>query len=117
MSAFQGLVDVHPPSCGPDPMPTLSKLWLHESMRVFHDRLTTEEDQKLIKTTIHGLLSTRFGCRDSYASIFEGELPVLFADFTKVGVSTHERVYEQVAGVYHMRGAFPHSLGKWHLYK
>lgn len=96
---LQGITGVHAAACGSDPAPTLAKLWLHEVMRVFHDRLVDTGDQELVKTTAHALLSSRFGCMDSYASLFEEGLPVLFADCAKPGLSMQERTYEQVTGV------------------
>lgn len=83
-------------------MPALGKLWLHEVMRVFHDRLTDAADQELIKTTAHALLSSRFGCMDSFESVFEEGLPVLFADCARPGLTTQERTYEQVTGATHI---------------
>lgn len=34
---FQGLVAIRPGQC-PDPKATLTRLWVHENLRVFHDR-------------------------------------------------------------------------------
>ena len=33
-------------------VPLLLKLWYHENMRVFHDRLTTEEDREYFKNIL-----------------------------------------------------------------
>lgn len=30
------------------------KLWYHENMRVFHDRLTTDEDREYLKKMLEG---------------------------------------------------------------
>lgn len=34
---FQGVLSIRPGQC-PDPRLTLTRLWVHENMRVFHDR-------------------------------------------------------------------------------
>lgn len=37
--AFQGMLAIRPNQCGPgDPRGTLMRLWVHEHMRVYHDR-------------------------------------------------------------------------------
>ena len=35
---FQGILTIRPAQCGPDPRVTLVRLWVHEHMRVYHDR-------------------------------------------------------------------------------
>lgn len=37
-AVFGGMLAIRPPQCGADPRGTLTRLWLHEHMRVYHDR-------------------------------------------------------------------------------
>jgi dynein heavy chain, axonemal len=95
---MQGVLNISPLSCASDPMGTLARLWLHETMRVMHDRLITPEDQMFIKQELFGFLSKKFGCRDGYEEVFEGETPLLFANFARLGVPPAERAYQAVTG-------------------
>jgi dynein heavy chain len=72
---------------------TLSKLWLHESQRVFYDRLINEEDQQWFEKLACELLSRHLGQMLSPDQIF-GESSVLFCDFMKAGVDVENRRYE-----------------------
>jgi dynein heavy chain len=67
---LQGMCSVHPKH-GND-ITILCKLWYHENMRVFHDRLTTDEDREYFKT----LLSTFF---ESF-----GRTPVVVLDLERI---------------------------------
>ena len=72
---------------------TLSKLWLHESQRVFYDRLINFEDQQWFERLACELLSRHLGQMLSADQIF-GENSVLFCDFMKAGVDVENRRYE-----------------------
>ncbi len=43
-SVFGGMLAIRPPQCGADPRGTLTRLWLHEHMRVYHDRWGAARD-------------------------------------------------------------------------
>lgn len=47
---FQGICSASPKSTGD--VTSMVRLWYHENMRVFHDRLTTEEDRVLLKNML-----------------------------------------------------------------
>jgi dynein heavy chain, axonemal len=98
---LQGITSIHPASCGTDAKETLAKLWLHENLRAFHDRLVTASDQTYLTQLLHSFLAPRFGCRDSYSDIFEAETPLLFGTLHKFGVHVEDRVYELIAGTPH----------------
>lgn len=52
--------------CGRDPKAVLTRLWQHENMRVFQDRLVDSEDRGYLQRLLHGLLKSRFDTRLSY---------------------------------------------------
>ena len=58
-----------------------SKLWVHETMRVFHDRLNTEEDKTWFTALLQRLAESRFSISDDMFS--EESWPVLFGDFLR----------------------------------
>ena len=88
---FQGLLMISPVKC--KDQDTLSKLWLHESQRVFYDRLINEDDQQWFEKLACELLSRHLGQMLSPDQIF-GESSVLFCDFMKAGVDVENRRYE-----------------------
>jgi len=47
---FQGISSAVP-KCTPDVV-ALVKIWYHENLRVFHDRLTTEEDRQELRNML-----------------------------------------------------------------
>lgn len=97
--SLQGILNIAPAACTTDPLKTLSDLWLHECLRVFHDRLVSPEDQEVVKRELHALLAKRFGSLEPYESVFNDKAPLLFADFVKLGVPREERAYCKVKGV------------------
>ena len=52
--------------CGRDPKAVLTRLWQHENMRVFQDRLVDSEDRGYLQRLLHGLLKSRFDTRLSH---------------------------------------------------
>jgi len=52
--------------CGRDPKGVLTRLWQHENMRVFQDRLVDSEDRGYLQRLLHGLLKSRFDTRLSH---------------------------------------------------
>ena len=102
---FQGIVDVRPGSCGRNPSHVLLSLWVHENMRVFYDRLTDEKDQLHVKAILHEMVRVRFQSGRTYEELFHGELPLLFGDFMKLGITHEERSYQAITGT-----SLPHAL-------
>lgn len=57
------------------------KLWVHECLRVFHDRLNAVEDRQWFLNLLNDRLSALFASKMS--SLFKGDLPPLFTSFMK----------------------------------
>lgn len=90
---FQGILLIKPGNC--QEKDTLIKLWSHENLRVFHDRLINNEDKKYLMEMMHQLLRARFSISDSYEEYFEGN-PIMFGDYLRLGTEREDRVYEEV---------------------
>lgn len=95
MFPLQGLVAIRPAQCGSEPRHTLTRLWIHENMRVYHDRLINEEDKEMFKQMIYEMLKSRFELRDDYHDVFVSRT-IMFGDYLKPGALPEERVYEEV---------------------
>ena len=73
----------------------LARLWAHESLRVFHDRLINAED----KDTLRKLLAAAAAAHLPnllQPDELSGTKPLLFGDFHTAGAATEEREYEEV---------------------
>merc|ERR1719392_625756 len=79
---FQGILSIKPQKC-PN-TETMMKLWLHESMRVFYDRLINFEDQNWFKDLLVELLSRHLKVTVDREEIFEKQ-NIIFCDWLKPG--------------------------------
>jgi dynein heavy chain len=70
------------------------RLWLHENLRVYGDRLVSDEDRKQLQEVIGGTMKKRFGGDTPIEDMFSG--PQLFADWLRGQVPEAERVYEEL---------------------
>lgn len=52
--------------CGRDAKGVLARLWLHENMRVFGDRLVGSQDRSYLQRLLHSLLKARFDTSKTY---------------------------------------------------
>ena len=75
----------------------LAKLWAHESLRVFCDRLIDDEDRKYFMDMIIDALKVQFKMGWSYEDLFDSEQKLVFGDYTKMGTPRDDRKYEEVA--------------------
>ena len=69
------------------------RLWVHETSRVFHDRLINKEDRSWFNNLLIELLAKQFNMRWSYEEMFEGGNTILFGDLLKLDTS---RDYEEI---------------------
>jgi dynein heavy chain len=75
----------------------LARLWVHEAMRVFYDRLINKKDRRYFTDMLVELLKRHFSLSWSNES-FE-EQPIIFGDFMRPGLAADMRVYEQVKDI------------------
>ena len=74
---------------------TMTRLWCHECMRVFHDRLIDEEDQTYFKELLIEVVQSAFSQSWDYEETFVSNT-ILFGDYLKMGAGAEDRVYEEV---------------------
>jgi hypothetical protein len=84
---------VKPIDCGTKKQ--FRSLWIHEGMRVFHDRLINQEDKTYFTTIMHELLKRSFEETASHQEIFEDQV-IMFGDYLRPGYALADRRYEQV---------------------
>ena len=89
---MQGLLLVTPENCKQKEV--MIRLWVHESMRVFHDRLISIEDKNYYKKMCGELVKKNFNGGPNYAQLFE-ERNIIFGDFLVPGTEPEERVYQE----------------------
>ncbi|ESS64146.1 putative dynein heavy chain [Trypanosoma cruzi Dm28c] len=89
---FQGITQVTPRVC--KLKRSVTRLWIHESLRCFYDRLATQEDRTYFTEDLMMDALTRFvSGQHSHADYFEGD-PLVWADFLRIGAV--DRVYEEL---------------------
>lgn len=79
----------------------LARLWAHESLRVFHDRLVSSEDKGVLRrllaeaaqTHLPGLL---------HPDELSGVRPLLYGDFHVANIAVGEREYGEVCACDHV---------------
>lgn len=71
-------------------VPEVLRLWFHENLRVYHDRLTTEEDREYLRRLLCEHFETRF--QRSKSEVLPDDYRVVFGDFM-VGREGDNRPY------------------------
>eukprot|EP00116_Pleurobrachia_bachei_P000174 sb/3460436/ len=74
--------------------PIMFRLFCHESLRVFHDRLIDNTDKRFFCDILSQMSSKHFN-QDYAAETFEKK-PIIFGDFMKVGAEAKDRLYEDI---------------------
>ena len=88
------------------------RLWVHESSRVFSDRLVSYEDRDKITSSMTELSSTHFGA--SWDEVMEGvadkSLGPIFVDFLSEPVGDGKKPYEEVSDISKLRAMMEEKL-------
>ena len=95
----QGVLQVKPESVAD--RDGLVRVFFHESMRVFHDRLINDEDKHYFHSMLSELASRLFTMQIDATSFTQK--PILFGDFMKVGAPKSERLYEEITDMTKIR--------------
>eukprot|EP00960_Hanusia_phi_P070417 767305-Hanusia_phi.AAC.13 len=90
---FQGILSLRVQNCANASV--FSKLWVHECLRVFSDRLIDYDDKRTFAIWIYELLKRKFSMDLDFEDTFFAN-PILFGDYLKMGASGDDRVYELV---------------------
>ncbi|KAH3860157.1 hypothetical protein DPMN_023048 [Dreissena polymorpha] len=69
------------------------RLFCHESMRVFHDRLINKEDKGFFYTILSEMAGKHFS-EEIHPDSFTTS-PILFGDYIKMGTERQDRLYEE----------------------
>ncbi|CAD5112359.1 DgyrCDS1592 [Dimorphilus gyrociliatus] len=72
------------------------RLFCHEALRVFHDRLVNNEDKTFFYSILSEMASKHFGENVEAESFITN--PVIFGDYIKMGLDRQDRVYEDLSG-------------------
>ncbi|RUS78130.1 hypothetical protein EGW08_014103, partial [Elysia chlorotica] len=70
------------------------RLFIHETQRVFHDRLINSEDKKYFHKLMSDVCHKHFNEAIEPGTFITN--PILFGNFMKIGIPPEERVYEDI---------------------
>ena len=107
---FQGILMVSRHKCSKPEVAT--RLWIHEAMRVFHDRLINAQDKRWFTELIVDLLSRNFRLSWNHEDLFEGS-PIVFANYMRPGAE--ERLYEECRDMSKIVSLFDDYLEEYNL--
>jgi len=116
---LQGLLMLRPDRC--DSVETMTRLWVHESMRVFHDRLVNIRDKTWFKELVIELLKRNFKTHWTLEELFGSDSddpnssPLLFADFLRGFGETDDAPYERVRDLGQIRKVLEDALDDYNI--
>ena len=90
---IQGILMVTPSDC-PDKA-VMTRLWVHENMRVFHDRLINKEDKLYFMKMLYDMVRARFELSVDFDELFVKQ-PLMFGDYMRVGATGADRRYGEI---------------------
>ena len=86
----------------------LVRLWLHESLRVFHDRLVDDQDKAHLRSILLEMVGKHLSSAvGSPQDLHRQGSTIIFGDFLKPGLDPAQRSYEEVN---HLPASFLLSL-------
>lgn len=107
----QGLMQVAPRGCKTASVAT--RLWIHENMRCFYDRLANDDDRRLFtEDLVMDVIKQRFPGSHTHEEYFERE-PLIWGDFFRPGGPTADAVYEESAGIKAVSRKFDECLHEY----
>jgi dynein heavy chain len=91
----------------------LPRLWTHESMRVFYDRLINDEDRHTFKLIVCDILKKHLDI--SWSPDALSGLSILFGDFLRASVPGMERPYEEITDTVKLQQSLENYLDAYNL--
>lgn len=76
----QGVTSIRPPQCGANVRGTLQRLWLHEHLRVYGDRLACAPDAAWLRGELARVARARFGWQEDADQLFGPDEEVVFGE-------------------------------------
>ena len=90
---------------------TMTKLWMHECLRVFHDRLINEDDKRWFTMMLAELSNVYFRVRIEHDDIFYNS-KLLFGDLLKLDSTKH---YEEIKDITKLKGTLIEYLEDYNI--
>lgn len=90
---FQGIMKTSPKA-----IPTkikMAKLFAHECLRTFSDRLSTHAETEVFKSKLNEVCSTILHMNLNFNQL----TPLIFGDFMKIDAASEERIYDEIGSV------------------
>lgn len=91
----------------------LPRLWAHESMRIFHDRLINDQDRHTFKLILCDILKKHLDISWNPEAL--AGLSPLFGDFVRPAVPGMERPYEEITDVTKLQQSLENNLDAYNL--
>ena len=79
--------------------PKFDRLFYHECLRVFQDRLINAEDKNYFERILLEICNRNFKEVELPDQSNANEMPILFGDFMSTSSSMHTKVYEEIKNV------------------
>ncbi|KAL5020432.1 hypothetical protein ScPMuIL_003324 [Solemya velum] len=89
------------------------RLFCHEAMRVFHDRLINNEDKNYFYEIMAEMASKHFSESVEPDSFVKN--PIIFGDYIKMGVERSERIYEELSDLKKLRNMLSDYLDDFNM--
>lgn len=81
------------------------KLWFHENLRVFGDRLVDKKDRDLLQSSMYEVAKSQLHVKDEISSFF-GEEPLIWTDLLKgYGADPAQRSYQESVSMMQLSAA------------
>jgi len=110
---FQGIMQVTTRTCGSTQ--TATRLWIHENMRCFYDRLIDEKDRRYFtEELMMDVLKRNFNVMAPHDDLF-GSTPILFGDFLRFGAPPEQRNYEEIVDPRRLQRLFEEYLDDYNM--
>eukprot|EP00770_Monocercomonoides_exilis_P008083 MONOS_8041.1-p1 / transcript=MONOS_8041.1 / gene=MONOS_8041 / organism=Monocercomonoides_exilis_PA203 / gene_product=dynein haevy chain 9, inner dynein arm 5 / transcript_product=dynein haevy chain 9, inner dynein arm 5 / location=Mono_scaffold00292:32264-47119(-) / protein_length=4951 / sequence_SO=supercontig / SO=protein_coding / is_pseudo=false len=107
---FQGMMSASPETV-PDEA-VLQRLWCHESLRVFADRLVSKEDRAIVTTRICELAKQYFHVQWNHEELFVFKTPQMWVDFAQLEKEV-PRPYEEIGDIKQLQNVLQSALAEY----